>query len=781
MSQEDPQAAAIAQEQKIVDGLFAYVDRERAEVEEKIRQVLLHRPDADDPRGLVERETAYGTYGDRLVQLSAAEVGLCFGRIDVEEHGEWEPENPVPGHPTVDRRYIGRIGLSDKKDDYRTLLVDWRADAARPFYTATTAHPDDVLVRRHLRTSGRTVTKVADEVLSGQTEDHQVARTGAGDESVLLDALNAARTGHMTDIVETIQREQDDIIRDSYRGVTVVEGGPGTGKTAVALHRAAYLLYTWRDILGPTGVLVIGPNETFIDYISQVLPTLGEGGVVLTTLGGLYPGVTATRQESDLVREVKGSPDMVDILHRAVQAYEKVPDAPLEVRVSGVMLTIPPKTIRDARTRARRTRRSHNEALPAFRDRLVDNVTDLLAAAIGEDPLGGHSNLLSPGDLAALREDVDSDEAVSDLVEKYWPHLEPTEVLHEFLTDAQAIAQAAAEYDEQTQRALLRDPGVEDFSVSDVALLDELAEFIGVLDPEQARQAEREKWLAHIAEAQDALDILTGSASQDVDDGFDPEILMAYDVIDAEQLAERHRERDTRTTAQRAQEDRLWAYGHVIVDEAQELSAMDWRMVMRRSPSRWMTLVGDTAQTGSPAGVDQWGEALDPFVKQRWHHHQLTINYRTPAPIARLANQLLEDVAPGRKPDRAIRNSERIPSFVAVDEVGSDGWLAQLQSVLDQAVDRIGDEGRSLAVIYAPTHEGVIRRVQDAVDTHGLAVSWLTTGQAKGLEFDEVVVVEPAEIVDSTIQGYQDLFVALTRATQGLTIVHHGDPIVSPE
>ena len=362
----DSEQSAIAYEQRVLDSLFTYVDRERRLSEEKLSSVLRRR--THDPRGLVERETAYSTLHDRLTMLSSAEIGLCFGRIDVIETDGEEPENPSPDNPELDRRYIGRIGLSDKDDDYRTLLMDWRAPGARPYYLATTAHPEGVALRRHLRTNGRTVTGVTDEYLDAEALDTGGVNTdssprGAGDESPLLSALNAARTGHMTDIVATIQREQDTIIRDPYRGVTVVEGGPGTGKTAVALHRVAYLLYTWRDVLSPTGVLVIGPNRTFIDYISRVLPTLGEGGVVLSTIGDLYPGVTSSRIDSELSREVKGSIEMVEILTNAVKNYQLVPDLTTSLSVDGHHLDVTPAMVRAARTRARRSRRAHNLSL----------------------------------------------------------------------------------------------------------------------------------------------------------------------------------------------------------------------------------------------------------------------------------------------------------------------------------------------------------------------------------------------------------------------------------
>ena len=316
----------------------------------------------------------------------------------------------------------------------------------------------------------------------------------------------------------------------------------------------------------------------------------------------------------------------------------------------------------------------------------------------------------------------------------------------------------AHEYDADTIAGLAPQEGWTD---ADAPLLDELADLLGIIDDEQAEQQEREEWLDKIAEAQDALDILTGSASQDLDDGFAPEVLMAYDVIDAEQLAGRQRARDHRTTAQRAADDMRWAYGHVIVDEAQELSAMDWRMVFRRSPNRWLTVVGDPAQTGNPAGVDTWEETMTPYVADRWQLRELTVNYRTPQDIADLANRLLPEIAPEQQPAVALRNTGR-----GVVIAGLDDFESQITKIVERAgkglVGVIGAEPIVSAVQQRWTEAGF-----EAADN----VLFVHVTQAKGLEFDEVVLLEPATIVAASPQGLNDVYVAITRATQGLTVL----------
>lgn len=714
-------------EQAYVDTLFAHLDAEVARAQARLDEVQRDvDPDNPDSDALVRRETEYHGLNAKLDALNVAETGLVFGRIDVAED---DPENPVSGRPDLERRYIGRMGIDDREDNYRTLLLDWRAPLARPFYLATTAHPEGVESRRNIRMRGRTVTAVDDEVLSGDSAESTSA--GVGSESALRRAMNEARTGHMRSIVETIQREQDEIIRDPTRGVMVVQGGPGTGKTAVALHRIAYLLYTWREQLTRTGVLVVGPNATFLEYISRVLPELGETGVVLSTVDQLVPGFTPDGSDSTAGREVKGSIEMVTILKRAVQAYETVPDAPVRLTFDGVPVDATPQMVKAARTRARRSRRPHNQARAHFAEHLTQLLAEALARRIGEDPLGG-TNLLSDADVDQLHDDLADDPQVQRLIDAHFPELEPAEVLDALLTSKDAIAEVAGDYDDYTRAALYRAPG-SPFSHADTALVDELAVLIGTVDPEEQRRKEEEEWRELVAEAEGALDVLASSESTDNDDDqFEAEILSAADVIDAETLASRQRETDTRSTAQRARADQTWAYGHVIVDEAQELSPMEWRMVFRRCPSRWMTLVGDTAQTSSPAGVDDWTAALDPFVGERFRLHELTVNYRTPKEIADYAAEILAHIDP--------------------------------QAVVPQAIRASGVPVQFVPDLEALEHRAAREGLTAVIDAENV-------GDMKGLEFDHVVVVEPGKIIEASPQGWQDLYVAVTRATQTLTVV----------
>lgn len=761
-------------EQEHLDEVYAHLDAARRRDQEALRKVMLD--DDPEPQARVEREVEYQRLQSNLERYRHAEVGLVFGRIDIADD---EPDNPVPGSPGLDRRYIGRMGLSDADDGYRSLLMDWRAPQARPFYLATTAHPEGVTLRRHLRTRGRTVRAIDDERLTGADAGAGMTASagadgaaerriedGVGGEAVLREVIDSARTGHMRGIVETIQREQDLIIRDSGRGAMVVQGGPGTGKTAVALHRVAWLLYTHRDQLAKTGVLILGPNTTFLEYISRVLPSLGETGVVLRTIADLYPGVSGTGAESLATREVKGSAEMEHILRRAVRDRQPDPADDESVTFDGVELTITPAMVRAARTRARRSRKPHNLARPLFREHLVESLARKLADRIGADPLGGE-NLLSVTDVADLRDELDADSIISGMLDDMWPELTPEQLLGDLLESEDRIAAAAAEYDDATRAALLREPGTP-MGPSDPPLLDELAELLGDVSD---TGDEREWWRQQIEDAQDALDILTGSAHQELDDETDAEILMAYDLIDAEALAERHRDRDVRSTADRAAEDREWTYGHVIVDEAQELSAMAWRMIRRRSPNGWMTIVGDIAQTGSPAGAESWADALNPVIGDRWRLHRLTINYRTPSEIMDVAADVLSRIAPHAEPPRSIRSTGRAP--VRTDSLAHALDIARGAS----------DASRLTAVIAPAARVEEIRAglretlLDDAhADATGADIPVHDVDEAKGLEFDEVILVDPDAIVAESPQGLQDLYVALTRATQGLTVVAGGQP-----
>jgi DNA helicase IV len=587
-------------------------------------------------------------------------------------------------------------------------------------------------------------------------------------DAVLLAALNSARTGRMSDIVQTIQAEQDRIIRAPYRGVLVVEGGPGTGKTAVALHRAAYLLYAYREQLARRAVLIVGPNPAFLGYIGEVLPSLGETGVLLATTGELFPGVTATGTDSPEAAEVKGRARMAEVLAEELGDRQALPGTVLEIAHEdhGTLL-LDREAAHEARQRARDTGLPHNLARPHFAARVIDVLTGQLADRIGEDPLGG-PNLLDSTDVAQLAKEVATSPQVQAAIDTLWPRLTPQRFVADFLADPVRLGPHDA--------AAVRRPGPRtgtdariDWTPADVPLLDEAAELLGE-DNSAARATAALEKQERIAYAQGVLELSYGSRTQEFEDqdADDSEVLAAHDIIDAERFAERHEQADTRSAAERAAADRTWAFGHIVVDEAQELSAMAWRLLMRRCPSRSMTLVGDPAQTGDAAGCDSWEEILAPYVGARWELARLGVNYRTPAEIMEVAAGVRRMEDPLFEPPRSVRSTGTGPVVRAVPAADLARTAAEL------AVEQPG-EGRLAVIAPAGLLPGLAAELPDA--SWGVTpdltrpVVLLTARQAKGLEFDTVIVVDPEAILDGSPRGTNDLYVALTRPTQRLGIV----------
>ncbi|MFF5294536.1 HelD family protein [Paractinoplanes globisporus] len=748
-------------EQAYLTTLYERLDSLREQADQRLKAILLEA--GGTPQGRTQREATRGHYAEQLAQMNAVENGLCFGRLDFAE-----------GEP----RYIGRLGLSAAEHDRDPLLVDWRALAARPFYLATAVSPDGVTRRRHLRTRGRLLTGIDDEVLDLEAAAGTGGREDVTGEAALLSALTASRTGRMRDIVETIQAEQDEVIRAGLNGVMVVQGGPGTGKTAVALHRAAYLLYTYRAQLTKQGVLILGPNTTFLRYISQVLPSLAETGVLLATLGDMFPGVRARAAESSAAAAVKGRLGMLDVLKRAVDDRQTVPGDYVEVDHDGYPLRIERAVLEDARAAARRSGRPHNVARQIFVTEAIHALSLQIAERIGADPLGGE-NLLSAADLAEtrreLREDIDVQQALFD----FWPVLTPRQVLRDLLSDAGRLESAARDLPAEDRALLLRDREAR-WTPADVPLLDELAELLGVDETLKRRQAALERREA-IEYAEGVLEIVEGSRSLDFEDeGLEKdEVLSAADVVDASAFVERHEVIDTRTAAERAAADRTWVFGHVIVDEAQELSPMAWRLLMRRCPSRSMTVVGDVAQTSELAGTTGWEQVFEPYVAQRWNLVELTVNYRTPAEVMAVAADVLAAVDPALQPPRSVRSAGVDPWSLRVPRAALP---AEITAAVRLEAGEVG-EGRVGVLVPEALEAELGRHLVESVPGAAVGeqpdllnqVVLMTVRQAKGLEFDSVVVVEPDEIIAESPRGLSDLYVAVTRATRRLGVLHTTD------
>ncbi|MGW6895113.1 HelD family protein [Streptomyces sp. NPDC054919] len=730
------------QEQQFVSLAHERLDQLREAAEAAMRATIAQLSTGRQAR--VERDIGVAEHSASLASLNAAGTGLCFGRIDSRDGGT---------------HHIGRIGIR-RDDAARTpLLIDWRAPVARPFYLATGYEPMGLRRRRHITTQGRTVTDLHDEIMDLADTTRTGYESHDADE-VLLAALTSARTGRMGDIVSTIQAEQDHIIRAPQRGVLVVEGGPGTGKTAVALHRAAYLLYADREQLAKRAVLIVGPNPAFLGYIGDVLPSLGETGVLLSTVAELFPGVHATGTDSPAAAAVKGRADMAGVLAEAVRDRQQVPEKgePIVIAHDDGELILDWDMAVEARHKARETGLPHNLALPTFAFRIIDDLTTQLADRIGADPYGG-PNFLGPDDIAQLGKGIAASAEVHAAITSLWPPLTPQEFLAGYLEEPTHLAEDDAELLRRAKKAA--------WTPADVPLLDEAAELLGTDDSATRAAAEAER-ARQIAYAQGVLDVSYASRTYEFEDKEDidedaSEVLAAHDIIDAERFAERQEEADHRSAAERAAADRTWTFGHIIVDEAQELSAMAWRLLMRRSPTRSMTLVGDPAQTGDLAGCDSWQEILAPYVQDRWQLARLGVNYRTPAEIMEYAAERRRATDPAFEPPRSIRSTGARPwerSLPLADVAG----LARAEAPAD---------GRLAVIAPRELHAELTGLDDGPLDLHRPVVL-LDPRQAKGLEFDTVLVVAPALMTPN------DLYVALTRATQRLGIITPASATPSP-
>jgi DNA helicase IV len=694
----------------------------------------------------VERDALARTLEDQLGALATGDLPLCFGRLDFNDG---------------DQAYIGRVGLTDENHD--VLLVDWRAPYARPFYTATPVDPQGVRRRRHLLMHGRDVVGIDDEVFDPDLLVH--ADASLRGEGALMAAVGRARTGRMGDIVATIQAEQDRIVRAPLAGVLVVQGGPGTGKTVVALHRAAYLLYTHRDRLRDNGVLVVGPSNVFLHYIEQVLPSLGETGVLSATPAELYPGVVARAEDSDAAASVKGDERMADVIARAVAARQRVPREPLTLWFERALLTLDRDVVARARKRGRRSERPHNEAR-----RLVEAVLlDELVAQFRPHFTERSTEEPTAEELADIRRSLRSTRAFNVVMTRVWPTLTAPQLLNDLFGSPGLLRSATPSLTDDERASLvrprLRDPDATPWTAADVALLDEAADRLGVIErgPSGAARAAARVREHEVAYASDLIDVLD------------------LDIpLDAEALVDRYAGgRPEMEIADRAGRDRAWTFGHVIVDEAQELSAMAWRMIFRRAAVRSMTIVGDLAQAVTAGGVTSWQDLIERFAHGRGHVEELTVNYRTPREIMSVAARVLATAAPGAPSTTAIRSSGRTPGAVRT----TPGRLAEEICVVVEEQRREWPDGR-VAVIAPPESVGPIAAALSR-STPGLAaagpgsidhaVAVLTARETKGLEFDVVVLVEPAALVAAGPRGHNDLYVALTRATQHLVVVHCDD------
>jgi DNA helicase IV len=681
-----------------------------------------------------ERDVRVEVTERRLAALREADAGLVFGRIDRED-GE--------------RLYVGRVAISDENNE--PLVVDWRAPAAEAFYRATPGEPLGLTRRRHFLLRGRTLVGIEDDLLvaNGDADlDDKLVLVG---EAALLNSLRRARTGRMADIVATIQREQDEIIRAPLPGILVVQGGPGTGKTAVALHRAAYLLYTYRFPLERAGVLLIGPNRVFLRYIEQVLPSLGEHTVTFATPATMLPAVAVTAADSADAVRVKGDARMATVLARAVRQRQRPLPRPASIPLGSHILTLTPDATRPVVNRVKRRRGTHNERRAAFERQITRLLLDEWRARehLGEDEP-------TPDD---LERQLHRERAYVAAVERMWPILTPAALLHDLFSVPALLRLAARGELEPAEIKVLERPREHRladvaWSEDDIALLDEAAVHLGPI-PSKARAVDGSTEDRQVIFERALEDVGTVDAK------------MRADLLD-------HLARWTAEGADEEQPDMASrTFGHVLVDEAQDLSPMQARMIGRRVPGGSMTIVGDLGQASGDHAARSWDDLVRHLPHRRTARvAELSVNYRTPSEVMELAARVLARATPGLEPPRSVRSTGEWPTFT---EVGADELVG---AAADAARAELGTTpGGRVAVIAASNRVAELRTALGAPDAGSAVleqpVAVYTVDGAKGLEFDAVVVVEPADVVEERQNGLRALYVALTRTTRALHVVHH--------
>ena len=674
-----------AAEQAHLDRAYACLEASRASATRLADTVEVGRGGTQQARW--EREVMYDSIAHRLRGLDVGDASLVFGRIDRDdEHGG-------------DSFHIGSISVADEQQE--PVVVDWRAPVAEPFYRATGRSTMGLRRRRHFAVRGRELLGIEDEVF-GDAE----AYVGAGPElsgrSALVASLESARTGRLGDIVATIQGEQDEIIRSELSGILVVQGGPGTGKTVVALHRAAYLLYTHRFPLEGQGVLVVGPNRLFLAYVEQVLPSLGEAGVEMVVTADLVDGVRVGDGDPQALGRIKGDARMADVVAGAIRDRQRPLRHELAVGYGLTTLRLSVEASRRIVKAARRRFRRHN----AGRRFVERQVFEQLAASSRHEP-----------DPDVVRDQIRWNPDVREALEWMWPRLTPAQLLHD-LYGSEALLRSAAR---------------------------------GVMEPDLVAQLHRPR-------------------SASVDD-------VTWTTDDVPLLDEAN----SLLGAGRGVDVEPRTYGHIVVDEAQDRSPMELRMLSRRSLNGSMTVVGDVAQATGPWGVDDWDDVLAHLPSRRPSRRaELTVGYRIPRSIVEPGNRVLAVAAPQLTPPDAVREGDDPARFVAVD----GATLAETVVAEAQHEAEAVRPGNVAVIVPATMVDGIASAFASAGVQIGRAtrsgleaeITLVPVDLVKGLELDAAVVVEPAAIVESGPKGLRALYVALTRATQRLVVVHE-DPL----
>lgn len=695
----------------------------------------------------VQKEALLRAHSRRTFWLAVGDQPLVFGRVDLTDEGMF---------------HIGRVGVNDEAGD--RILVDWRAPVAECFYRATQSEAMGLRRRRHLVCRGQRVVALDDEVMGKPVLGNGLVLMG---EAALMASMQRSRTGRMGDIVPTIQREQDAIIRSPLDKLLIVQGGPGTGKTVVALHRAAYLLYSYRQRLKGRSVLLVGPNPVFMRYIEDVLPSLGEHQVKLVTPGAVVEGITATRSDLPNRSRVMGDPRMVQLIAAAVGRLQR----PLVKDVVVWHESMPLRISVDESARMIDTVRAkaqlHNPSRRLLQDLVLHHLYGRLREQSPDQGLPDSSAPMANGEggvhpeVSAYFDALAEDPRVVATLEAMWPVKKARTLFRELFSSPPELEQACAGlFSGDEMRLLLREGGAQ-LSAEDVAILDEIDAQLGplptpaqVLDTDEHDEIKRE--LVRQALADLEYMVLDKDMKADV-----------ADVV--ERNFEEEFAPEDRTAELTTQE-----YSHIIVDEAQELSPMQWRMISRRCPSGSMTVVGDLGQSSGPWGVDSWDEVIEHFPQARESEVMtLSINYRTPSEVMDVASKMLRSSGVTIEPPRSVRSSGSLPRFVhSTASMRGEG----LRSLLKDPQARA--DGKTAILVPGTLLDEILEALDDDLERNAsedvldAPVAVFTVDEARGLEFDSVIIIEPAQIVAEHSNGIRALYVAMTRTTKQLHVLH---------
>jgi DNA helicase IV len=752
----------ISEEQEFLDRALDALDHMRNEARSlRDSAAVAHMRGAGD---LVERDVVMGTALNRLDQLAIGDQPLFFGRIDYLD------KNERPG----DTYHVGRLAVSDV--ELNPLVVDWRAPVAEAFYRATGVESLGLARRRHVAIRGHEVLGVEDEYFANELGELQLpdgderdateeglvdGGLALGGPGALLAALGRARTGRMGDIVATIQGEQDQIIRHPLAGVLLVQGGPGTGKTAVALHRAAYLLFTFRATLERQGVLVVGPNPLFLNYIENVLPSLGESGVTLSTISGLVTNVEVRGRDTEEVDRLKGDARMATLLARALRTRQRPLRQEVSIPVGRAIVLVRPEDTTDIVERARRRPGNHNQRRSAVGRELASR----LASRYHDRFVRDHND--ETGALNELADQIRATYEYKQMLQRIWPRLSGQDLLHDLFGAP----------------ALLRAAGKDIFSDEELALLER----------GRSETLEEIRWTKADAALIDEARILLGprkrprSLIKPVDNGLLDGVDLDSFSGDVRAAALREAQRLAPTVSAELDEAEFITYGHIVVDEAQDLSPMELRVLKRRDLTGSMTIVGDMGQATTASSSASWNSVLEVLEPRRSPTRvDLTVSYRTPEEVLNFAAPTLRAASVDLEPPRPVRRAGFIP---IVDVVEPRDFASSLIAAVRREIEVVAP-GRAAVIVTSARVEEITQILNmgglDAVDprdqdSKGLGADLVVLGAegANGLEFDATIVVEPGDIARRgasadekvTPRGLRTLYVAMTRPTRRLAIL----------